>query len=394
MRDRTRFEQELIDLDVAGPSPAGRVMGEAGGPEIRLTHFHVRKAIAAGTGTLAPDPAPGVMTPARMQPGYVLPSHASRRSLQGALDAMLRASYAAVTAPPVHLRVGLVDLTGARHHAPVFAGHWAWGPNAAMEGGSLTKILALYALYQLRFDLDTVAARAGITKASALLSNVQATWKGEGMRSAPDVRALFRLVERPGHPVVARLHRTHDVHHNSVARNLIVNLGFEYIGSVALQSALFDPAHGGLWLNAAYNTPAITWTTSPFPKVERHNATALATATYFTLLGQGRLVNEATSREIGDVLARRVVGGTVVTRVCMGSGILQGIQSLGGVVAPSPNKCGILPPFYHEGVHVVRHTSAGKRLEYAVAVLSKEPPELDFTVLGRRLDALIVAANP
>jgi hypothetical protein len=29
-----------------------------------------------------------------------------------------------------------------------------------------------------------------------------------------------------------------------------------------------------------------------------------------------------------------------------------------------------------------------------VAVLSKEPPPIDFNVLGQDLDALIVAANP
>ena len=254
-----------------------------------------------------------------------------------------------------------------------------------MEAGSLAKILPLFALYQLRFDLDTMAAQQGITKAAALVPAVKAAWRGQGLSAGPDVHALFRIEERRGDTVVARLRRTHDVHHNHVARALIVSLGFGYIGSVALQSGLFDPAQGGLWLNAAYNMPAITWTASPFPNAERHNATALAAASFFTLLFQGRLVNEGTSREIRTVLA---------LRQCMGNGPLDAIKQLGGVRPPTPNKCGYLPPFNHEGCHVTRRVSGGRVLSYAFAVLSRRPPDLDLMQLGRDLDDLIDQANP
>jgi hypothetical protein len=395
MRSRGRFEHELAHLELRRqPSPAGlqlrqgyggQVTGEAGGAPITLTHYHVRKAIDPSIRALMADPSPGVMTPARMTPGYLLPSDPRRQALQKALDTLLQTNYAEAIAAPVHLRIGLVDLTGVRYHAPVFAGHWAWGPGTSMEGGSLPKILPLYALYQLRFDLDTVAAQQGITKAAALLSTVHAAWKKEGLASPPNVLKLFTIVERPGQPVVARLRQTHDVHHNWVARSLIVHLGFGYIGSVALQSGLFDPAVGGLWLNAAYNQPALTWWSSPFPKVERHSATALATATFFTLLAQGRLVNEATSRQIRDVLAMRL---------CMQNGPLDGIRSLGGIPGMSANKCGDLKPYYHEGAHVVRKASADRTLSYAFGVLSHRPPRPDLTQLGRDLDALIAAAPP
>lgn len=362
---------------------------------LRLKHFHIRKFPDPGLGgALMPDPSASVMTPVQMKPGYVLPNHPRRRALQGALTTLLQTKYSSALSPAVNLRVALVDLTEGKHHTPTFAGFWAWGSGSALEGGSLPKILALYAVYQLRFDLDTFASQNGITKGSVLRSSIATEWRKEGLRSAPNLTALFTFAEAPGSPVTARLRKSHDVHHNSVARELIVQLGFEYIGSVALQSGLFDEAQGGLWLNAAYNTPAITWTSSPFPGLQRHNATALATATFFTLLAQGRLVNQATSREIGNTLARKMVGTTVTTRVCMTGGLLEGIQLLGGVQAPSPNKCGILPPFYHEGIHVIRQVPAGKRLEYVVAVLSKEPPPIDFNILGQDLDALIVAANP
>lgn len=372
----------------AEPAPAllDEILGEvkAAPAPVRVDHFHIRKAPNAA-GVLVPASTATVMTPAAMKPGYVLPTQSQRQALQRALTTLVRGKYATAVSPAVNLRIALVDLTGAKRNAPVFAGFFAWGSGTAFEGGSLTKILALYAVYQLRFDLDTCAALLGIKKASDLQARIKAAWAKRGLRSPPNLTALFSFVEATGKTVTARLRKIHDIHHNHVARELIRNLGFEYIGSAALQSGLFDETQGGLWLNAAYNDPPITWTTSPFPKLERHNATALAAATYFTLLAQGRLVNQATSTEIGDVLAKRV---------CMSSGVVQGIKQRPGVQGKPANKCGILPPFFHEAFHLIRQVPGGKRLEYAAAVLSKEPPTVDFTILGRALDQLIVSANP
>ncbi len=249
MQGRSRFERELADLEVARSRPGATLAGETGRPPITVTHFHVRKAINPSIRALLPDPSPGVMTPGRMAPGYVLPTDPRRQHLQGALDALLHAgSTPTASRRRCHCALALVDLTGAKSNTPVFAGHWAWGTGVAMEAGSLAKILPLFALYQLRFDLDTMAAQQGITKAAALVPAVKAAWRGQGLSAGPDVHALFRIEERRGDTVVARLRRTHDVHHNHVARALIVSLGFGYIGSVALQSGLFDPAQGGLWL--------------------------------------------------------------------------------------------------------------------------------------------------
>jgi hypothetical protein len=330
-----------------------------------------------------PDPTVSVMKPAQMKPGYVLPDDAKRQALQGAVDTLLRGKYSSALSPTVNLRLALVDLTGAKQHTPIFSGFWAWGAGSEVEGGSLVKILALYALYQLRFDLDTFADQHNITKSSVLRSSILKEWTKEGLGSVPNLTMLFTFVETSGSPVKVRLRKIHDVHHNHVARELIINIGFEYIGSVALQSGLYDEAQGGLWLNAAYNKPAITWTSTPFPGLHRHNATALATAAFFTLLAQGRLVNEKTSKEIS----------TVLSRMCMSNGPLDGINQLGGVQAPSPNKCGIVPPLYHEGVHVRRDVSSSNRIEYVVAVLSKGPP-VNLMDLGQDLDGLIVTANP
>jgi len=379
LHDRGRPATMILD-EILGETPKVK----AAPAPVRLDHFHIRKAPDAG-GVLVPASTATGMTPATMKPGYILPGAAPRQALQGALTALLQRKYAIALSPPASLRIALVDMTGAKRNAPVFAGFWAWGSGTAFEGGSLVKILALYAVYQLRFDLDTCAALLGITKASVLQARIKADWAKRGMRSPPDLTALFTFVEAAGKTVTARLRKVHDIHHNDVARALILALGFEYIGSVALQSGLFDEAQGGLWLNAAYGAPAVTWTTSPFPKLERHNATALAAATYFTLLGQGRLVNQAISTEIGDILKMRV---------CMDGGPLTGIQERPGVLGTPENKCGILRPFFHEAFHLVRQVPSGKRLEYAAAILTKRPPRPDLKSLGKDLDDLIVSANP
>jgi hypothetical protein len=381
MLERLRFEEELLELGIRSTGSTRMFFGEKA--PVRLTHFHIRKFLDPGIRALMPDPNAGVMKPYRMEPGYVLPGDPRRQALQKSLDTLLSTKYSTALSPVVNLRVSLADLTWPKHNTPIFAGYWAWGSGSAVEGGSLVKILALYAVYQLRFDLDTFAAQNNITKGSILQSSIVKEWTKEGLASVPNLTALFKFMETTGQPVTAKLRKIHDVHHNHVARELIVNLGFEYIGSVALQSGLYDETQGGLWLNAAYNFPAITWTATPFPTLHRHNATALATASFFTLLAQGRLVNEGTSREIR----------TVLTRMCMAQGPLDGIQRLGGIQTPSPNKCGIVKPLYHEGVYVRREVSVGKRIEYVVAVLSKGPP-VNLMDLGQDLDGLIVSANP
>jgi hypothetical protein len=264
-----------------------------------------------------------------------------------------------------------------------------------LEGRSFTKILALYAVYQLRFDLNTFAKRNGITKSSALQASIAKEWKKAGLQSQPNLTGLLQFVEKAGSPVETKLKKEPAIHEDWQARALIEPLGFEYIGSVALQSGLFDEKQGGLWLNAAYldtpKKPKLTWTSSPFPTLPRHSATALSAATFFTLLAQGRLVDQASSNAIAKVLEYP----------CSEHGLLDGVKQLPGAPAKSSNKCGHLVPYYHdyhEAIHVIRQPPRGKRLECVAAVLSdvlgEEPPVLDFMELGKDLDGIIAKQNP
>ena len=384
MLERATFEHELKALDLQATPREYSVRGETSPTPVRLTHYSVRKYIDPGSRALLSDARPSVMVPANMQPGYVPVAAAARQSLQSALSALVTRSYADSLAP-LHLRLALVDLTEAKHHAPIFAGHEAFGPKGGVDGASLTKILALYALFQLRFDLNTVATLNNLTSPAALTSAIVKGWKKEGLHTVPDFGRLFRFVRITAAPITAEVKIDTDIHHNHVARALILALGFEYIGSVALQSGLYDPRHGGLWLNAAYGKPAVSWTTTPFPRLARHNATALSVATFFTLLAQGRLADQRTSNAIA-----RVLKGTK----CFDGGLLDGIHPLPGAVLPSANKCGLLKPAFHDAVLVERQVPGGRRLQYVIAVLTKWPPPLDFTRLGRELDGLVAAANP
>lgn len=372
-------------LDSARLTPAGGASIETTPAPVKVTHFHVRKFLDPSARALLSDPAPGPMDPARMKPGYVAVAGPARQSLQTALTKLVQDKYAAAIAPSLHFRLALVDLTEAKHHAPVFAGFSAFNGIAGVEGGSLVKILALYALFQLRFDLNTFARLQNIASAATLQTEISKQWATEGFTAVPALNSIFRFVVKAGSPVVADITIDTKIHHNHVARAMILALGFEYIGSVALQSGLFDETQGGLWLNAAYSKPKVTWTTSPFPKLERHHVTALSAATFFTLLAQGRLADQPTSNEIAAVL----------TRVkCMDAGLLDGINTLPGIAQPSANKCGILTRVFHEAIHVQRQVPSGRKLEYVVALLTQEPPVLDFPTLGIQLDGLIAAANP
>jgi hypothetical protein len=230
---------------------------------------------------------------------------------QKELTKLVQDKYQASVSPQVNLWIALVDLTEAKHHTPIFAGSSAFNPSnpgggATVEGGSLVKILPLYAAYQLRFDLNTIAQTGKITKGSVLRTAIAKAWKKAGLQSRPKLTGLFQFVEKAGSPVEARLWRE----------------------------------------------PAITWRSSPFPTLPRHSTTALSAATFFTLLAQGRLVDQASS-----------------------------------------SKCGILPPLYHEAIHVIRQPPAGKRLEYVAVVLSKKYGALNFMELGQDLDSIIAQQN-
>jgi hypothetical protein len=275
------------------------------------------------------------------------------------------------------LRVALVNLSGDRFTQPEFAG---WGSPNAMYGASLPKILGVYAAHQVRMDLRQLATSQGITNGKDLKKAALANWNIKS--DAPDLEQLFDILKWSGTPDTINFSTSiRDafaiIDQNRGAATVISAVGFPYLGSLTWQSGLFHPTRGGLWLTTSFGKG--TWSSNPVRGVSSANLTALSAATYFTLLAQERLVDDAGSNDIKNVLRH----GCVTT--------LFPDSLKPGVVAA---KCGIYPakpPFY---LHVSALIERGS-VRYVVAVVTKtKGSELSkFTKVFEELDNLIVRNN-
>jgi len=285
------------------------------------------------------------------------------------------------TAPAAgdRLRVALVDLTGAKITKPDFAG---WGATVSMYGASVPKILPLYAAHQLRRDLRNLAADQKITNGKKLAKTAVQNWKSSGIkRGFPDLVWLFDIPNWSGASDLdfsgkAR-NALNSISENCPAGELIARIGFPYIGSVTRQSGLHHPTRGGLWLRLSYCKKG-SWSGNPIKGVHSHNVTALSAATYFTLLAQGRLVDDASSNEMKNSL---LVGGCI-------TGLFPDSLKLGLAAA----KCGIYSKSHHlhDCALIVRDD-----VRYVVAGLTiTKPSEFSkYTQLFLELDKLIVRNN-
>ena len=268
------------------------------------------------------------------------------------------------------LRVALVDLSGAKLAQPDFAG---WGSTVSMYGASSPKILALYAAYQLRMDLRTMASSQSISDGTILKNTALRMWK---FRGAPNLEWLFNISKWAGKPNTLDFSpEARDafggIMHNKQAGDAIINVGFPFIASVVWQSGLFHPSRRGLWLSSSYGNGQ--WGNNPIRGVHSANITALSAATYFTLLAQGRLVDDASSSEM-----RAWLRGGCVTWL---------FPEALGVVA---SKCGIWSDYLHDCAFVARDS-----IRYVVVGLTRTRRNEDskYTQLFQELDKLIVQNN-
>lgn len=322
-----------------------------------------------------------------MNPGFIdngdqLMTDTSANGLQTCLRKLittqfqnyLGASRSAVPSAGDRLRVALVDLTGDKITRPDFAG---WGSTVPMYGASAPKILALYAAYQLLRDLRNLAAAQKITNGKTLESAAIQNWKIGAIKSGfPNLVWLFDIRNWSGNPntlnfTAAARKVFQGIMHNAEAGELIIKVGFPYIASVTWQSGLYHPTRGGLWLTSSYGKGQ--WGGNPIKGVHSANITALSAATYFTLLAQGRLTDNASSNAIKAWL----LGGCV-------TGLFP--DSL-GVVA---SKCGIWSDYLHDCALISRGG-----IRYVVVGLTRtKPGEFSkYTQLFTELDRLIVRNN-
>lgn len=329
------------------------------------------------------------LEPKNMNPGFIdatdnLVTDRSSTGLQTCLNKLLTTQFQNYLSPDSiqrksasrndRVRIALIDLTGPKLTQPDFAG---WGSPVSMYGASVPKILALYAAFQLRRDLRNLAAVKKISTGKTLESTAISHWKISGLKSGfPTLVWLFDFRNWSGNPntldfSAAARKVFQGIMHNAEAGELIIRVGFPYIASVTWQSGLYHPKRGGLWLTSSYGKGQ--WSNNPVKGVHSANVTALSAATYFTLLAQGRLVNEASSNEIKNWLR----GGCI-------TGFFP--HSL-GVVA---SKCGVWSDYWHDCALIARDS-----IRYVVVGLTRtkrsEYPK--YTQLFLELDKLIVRNN-
>ncbi|MCI0591323.1 MAG: class A beta-lactamase-related serine hydrolase [Gammaproteobacteria bacterium] len=363
---------------VAAVAPKGLVL---------LEHFHSPKRqhpSIAGTFITAPITRLDVRD---MNPGFIdksdnLITDTSSTGLQTCLSKLITTQFQDFLgkkgnlAPSQHdrLRVALVDLTGHKLTRPDFAG---WGSTVSMYGASVPKILALYAAFQLRRDLRNVAATQNISTGKALKSAAISNWKISGLKSGvPNLIWLFDIHKWSGMSALDFSSNARNafgnITKNCPAGELIARIGFPYIASLTWQSGLRHPTRGGLWLPAAYCSKG-SWRGNPIRVSGSNSVTALSVDTYFTLLAQGRLVDDVSSNQIKAFLKHGCVTSLFPTGL--------------GMVA---SKCGIWSDYVHDCALIVRGS-----IRYVVVGLTRlrngEGPK--YTQLFRELDNVIVRNN-
>lgn len=317
-----------------------------------------------------------------MNPGFIdasdnLITDTSSNGLQTCLQKLITSQFQnylsnksnTSPAPGDRLRVALVDLTGNKISKPEFAG---WGSTVAMYAASSAKVLAVYAAHQLRMDVRNIASTQKISDGKILERTALQTWK---LASGPNLNWLFEIRSWSGTPAslnfsVAARDAIAGIMHNEHAADLITNVGFPHIASVTWQSGLFHPKRGGLWLTGSYGKGG--WRNNPIPGVMSANITALSAATFFTLLAQGRLVDDASSADISNSL---------------NGGCITWLFPIQGVVA---SKCGIWSDYLHDCA-LIRHGS----IRYVVVGLTRTQvsERQKYQQLFLELDKLIVQNN-
>jgi beta-lactamase class A len=132
---------------------------------------------------------------------------------------------------------------------------------------------------------------ASLPKIAILLAGFEKIREGK-LAYTPQVREMFTRIAR--------------VSSNTDASKAVQLIGFDSIAQTLTSSKykLYDPSlNGGLWVGKAYGGYQDYWKRDPLHNLS-HGATTLQTARFFTLLAQGRLVDEQFNREMLEILSK------------------------------------------------------------------------------------------
>lgn len=296
---------------------------------------------------------------------------AASQTLQTRLDNLMNTTYPKLKNK---VKIALVDMSGrTKSTCPSFAG---LNENDNFGGASTPKIAPLYALFQLKYELENLLL---LTPSILTIVDLEkemlrkwATLKGLGIK--PKISKLYVLNGRvlSFKPDIQAILNNFS-HTNPGLSKIISLIGYAYIGSLMVKSGLFQPKSGkkrygeGIWLTSSYGKYIGVWGSSPFGGLGGggQNITAKSVATFFTLLAQNKLVY---SREMKNILGGN--GGCMVS------------QWVTNVVAA---KCGIV------NTHLIDALiyDDGSGTTYALSFLTKGLPPKDYLNLRTSIMALV-----
>jgi hypothetical protein len=338
------------------------------------------------------------MNASNMNPGFFDSANnlVANPGLQKALAALVTSkykNYAKGTGPSANDRfsIALVDLSGNKINAPQYAG---WGSTVARYVASTAKMAVLYGVIQLRFDLENYFKANGVTNTadvSKWLGNFQKEYKLPGHQLSWSKLFIYEnyssgaIKVKTGVDLFTTLINAFEKNDNGAASKLLHSISYPYLASALMQSGITHPVNGGLWLINDYGGYNMPWANRPSVKFNiggSHNATALSCATYFTLMAQGRLINDASSTAISNIL----------NKACSFFWT-ENARAAIDVTGDIPTKCGIWSK-YKSDVILINYRSG--RYKYVAAVLSDLAADATFKLdeMLKDFDILIRANNP
>jgi|GEM_PF-2819346 len=377
---------------------------------LKHLHIHRRPHVTGPTGNekhqWLSSNAPVEMAAEQMNPGFMNFSTGTftvdgplNQKLKDLVD-KLRTNKAPFNQEPfltfvrsgAKFNIALVDMSSdAKLVFPRLAEHQS---TVETESASLAKIAVLFAFHQFKFDLTNEANQNPATMTPARLTQFEKIFD---ITRSPVFKFEFNAKFN---------HALNTLCSNCSASLLIGTLGTTYLSSVVRQSGLYDCRVGGLWLGTTYagaeeiakSCPEVAKLNAQLNHIREpignlfHGATALSAASFFTLLAQGRLVDEASCLSMKDMLVQQ--------KDACPSRFEQGLGEAGFTIDSKKvfSKIGVLPSrtacaahqpccdlepgkrgncscrcFIHEAA-LIERVHSGKPLRYAVAVLTTSRP--------------------
>jgi len=269
---------------------------------------------------------------------------------------------------------------------------------ATTAAGSLAKIGFLYAAYQHRFDLNVQGRTDPKSITADRVHELRTIYDVFQDRNSPNLTFAFKEDFRKALDGIC---------HNCDSSKISRGLTLSYVCSALWQSGLYDCRWGGIWLGAHYNewdSKKQKWECDfqgnctsegchPDPKGGPFVAvTALSVATFFTLLAQGRLIDDFSSQKLKEILAKQPDPAYGCS-----SRFKTGLTDAGRFAAADRiySKIGVTQSVSHEGALIDR-ASIGKKYVAVLLTTSSAGASVNGDVRQKLITHLdeLVRTNP